>query len=372
MIPRARAIALSLLTLLAIATLARPAHAGPARPISIVVQRAGDLRLLTYWVALGGGFFRAEGLDVKTVVAGDRPASVYLGEGNVVAAALAPDAYGAMLAGDRDVVVVAALLRNTPFNLVLKSDVAKARDLVSSAPLQDRVSRSSGLRIGVVDVPIERARTLLSPSFAEAPLVAVSASASDDPITRDDVDALWTTSPWLERALDDHDAKLAVHASAGEAGFDAKLDEALVVTRALAGRERDTTKSLVRALWQAQQLVHSDRAATVHAVLDALPTLDRRHVESIVLVYSPAIPEDPRVDADGVLKAAQRAGVTLDAAKVAPRVDGSIASELVGAPPKGLKIWRIAGALIGTMVGGIVVFIVLYVRKSRGDRAEDA
>ena len=63
---------------------------------------------------------------------------------------------------------------------------------------------------------------------------------------------------------------------------------------------------IIRAVQRAQDLVHSDIAATVQAILDSgIPDLDSELVATIVEIYAPAIPTSPAVTTAGVARAVE-------------------------------------------------------------------
>ena len=64
--------------------------------------------------------------------------------------------------------------------------------------------------------------------------------------------------------------------------------------------------ALTRAIHRAQQLIHNDEGAAVEAILaSGIPDLERILVETIVNIYSPAIPESPVVSIVGLEKAVE-------------------------------------------------------------------
>ena len=63
---------------------------------------------------------------------------------------------------------------------------------------------------------------------------------------------------------------------------------------------------MTRAVYRAQQLIHSDEDAVVQALLDpGMPGMERSLSETIVAIYTPAIPDSPVVSVAGLEKAVE-------------------------------------------------------------------
>ena len=104
------------------------------------------------------------------------------------------------------------------------------------------------------------------------------------------------------------DAVVLVNQSAGEVpGLTSRQSHSLVTTQSYAAAQRDKLMKLTRAVHRAQQLIHTDENAVVEALFESgVPGLDRTLVETIVKLYSPAIPDSPEVSevsVEGVVKA---------------------------------------------------------------------
>ena len=101
------------------------------------------------------------------------------------------------------------------------------------------------------------------------------------------------------------DGVLLVNVSAGEVS---KLSgdrqiQLLVTTREFDSEEREVLVGIIRAVQNAQDLAHSDLAATAQAVLDSgVPDLEPELLESIVEIYSRALPKSPAVSAEGLTR----------------------------------------------------------------------
>jgi ABC-type nitrate/sulfonate/bicarbonate transport system substrate-binding protein len=120
----------------------------------------------------------------------------------------------------------------------------------------------------------------------------------------DECDALYAHTPYLETALDDQDAVMLVNQSAGEVPqLGMRQIHALVARDDFLGPQRATVAALVRAIARAESLVHTDLAGTEDAVMRALPSMDRRHLHTLLGLYQAAVPSVPHVSVDGLAPA---------------------------------------------------------------------
>jgi ABC-type nitrate/sulfonate/bicarbonate transport system substrate-binding protein len=215
-----------------------------------------------------------------------------------------------LLANEQPVVVCANLLRNDPLNLVVTRMAAATRRLTADLPLAERVQGLRGLRLAVSPGPVDRLRALLDCGGLDAgrdvEIVSLRTTDHDQAFAEGAVDAIYTHSPHLERAIVDHHGVLLVHASGGEVKISAVPQiHCLAVCAAFANRKPAVVDALVRAIGRAQELLHDDRGAAVEALLrSGMRGLRRPHVERIVDIYEPAIPDSPRVTEDSLREAA--------------------------------------------------------------------
>ncbi len=359
---------------------AGPAVPPPGAPIRVVIPDPDNLQYLSFWVALGAGYFADEGLALE-LSSPPVPAGVLrlLEEENAPVAVLPPPIYLALVADRRPVRVVANLLQHEPINLVVRRSVAQARGLSRAAPLAERLRGLRGLRVGVAPGPVPRLRAMFAAEGMRADedvtIEIVPGPAQNAAFAEGRVDALFAHTPFLERALVEQDAVLLIHASAGEVAPLAGLQiHTLVVTAAFAEAQPASVLGLTRAIHRAQQLVHADRAAASEAVLRALPALDRRLVEEIVRLYAPAVPDGPRVSAELFARSAALFPVRkpldgLGPAELAAHVDTSFAEQVMregaaAAPARGPRRWLWAAGAAVIALGLLLVGVAR--RRSRG------
>lgn len=393
--------------------LVREAHA-QTKPtqLRVGIEREGDLRLLALWVAIGNGDFRRAGLEVVPVVLGARVGEA-LRTGEVQVAAVRPalwaplvtgvgltgDAGGAGLPGDaglstgagrsaeRGATLIAALLRNDACNLIVQKKQLERRGLdgsaIDSTALGVRLDALRELRLGYVGTSAQHVTALLGERATRVRLVELDEGSADGAFASGDVDGLFAPSPWAERAMLSADGALLVHASREHAGGELPLLDAAVATRAFVQSDEARLDAFVKAIALAEQLVHDERSAAVHALVEARPSADRALLEAAVLLYEPAVPRDPRLDLAMVTATLRAAHPPIDLAKidVGETFDPRFAQRAVGngTPPR--LFMKILGAVLGVVIGGVITFIVLYRKKSSepppdagagGDAARDA
>ena len=306
---RVAAIALGLIVCAALVT---GVHAQTARtPVRIEVPNAHNLQFFTLWVALGAGFFQAEGLEPMVLIdPSPRSAGSLLLKGEADVAVLQPPMFLGMIAEEKPIRLFASLLANEPINLVVRKDVAEARQLRPSAPLRERLEAIRGLRVGVAGEPPPRLRTLFASAGLNAErdveLVIVHGPDQVQALADRQVDALFSHTPYLETALVKQGAVLLVETSSGEvpALADGQI-HALATTPTVAQQKTDLILAVTRAIHRAQRLIHSDLKATVDAlVASGAAGPERALTEAIAAVYGPAVPQTPEVSVSGIERAA--------------------------------------------------------------------
>jgi ABC-type nitrate/sulfonate/bicarbonate transport system substrate-binding protein len=363
----------------------------PAPPVAVrvLVPDGDNLQYLAYWVAAGSGYFADEGVAPELVVP-DVPAAAIakMIAGEAPVAVLPPPVYLQLIADQFPIELVANLLQNDPINLVVRRRVFDERTLSATAPLRERLEGLRGLRIGVAPGPPTRLRALFASvgmdADATVKLVIRHGKDQNDAFAKDECDALYAHTPYVETALDDQDAVVLVNQSAGDApALAMRQIHALTVRRDYLQAHEPVVVGMVRAIARAEKRVHEDRAGSEDAVLRALPALERRHVHTIVGLYQPAVPETPRVSIEGLAPAlalfpASRTAPSLDgvplAAFVAPRIVDEAAGVYVpvASPAPPVPGPAVATRTVGAIVLAAALAVALglaIVRRARGPAA---
>jgi NitT/TauT family transport system substrate-binding protein len=353
--------------LLATLAVAVTAPAAGRTEVKVLVPEAGNLQLLAFYVAVGAGYFGSRGLDVVPV----SPSFPALAQGaftngEAPAALLPAPVYERLIEERFPLVLVANLLANDPIDLVVARPVAEARGLTRPLSLRERLRAMQGLRIGVGPHPRPRLVALFASQGLEvdaiAKVVVVPGKEQDEALRAGEVDALYTHTPFLENALVDQGAVVVVDQSGGEVReLTQRQIHVLAVTRALGESKPEVVRALVAAIAQGEALVHANAAAATDAVLRALPSRDRAHVERLVSLYAPAVPPTPRVVASAIRK------------ELAFYPDGAAAPDLgrvdldrfvLSRPQRARSTGFMRRAFLATLALGILLLAFVFVGKS--------
>ena len=282
-------------------------NAAAAQTVRVGIPERDNLQYISFWIAQGAGFFKAEGLDIEVVVP-DAPnmSGMILMQKRVDVSLLQPPVYLGLIAEQQPFVLFASLLANDPINLIVRSDVAAKLKLDPKAPLADRLKAVKGLKIGVAPEPPRRMRILFATAGlnADQDVQIVTRRAEDqiEALTSGIVDALYTHSPHLEDALVRLGAVMLVNPSGGEvAPLGGGQIHSLGATREYAAAHPDVIQKMTRAIARAQQLIHEDQKAAATALTAAGITAPTpKHLETIVSLYAPAVPATPAVSAAAI------------------------------------------------------------------------
>jgi NitT/TauT family transport system substrate-binding protein len=293
-------------------------------PVRVLVPDSDNLQYVAFWVARGAGYFDAEGVSVELLIP-DAPAQAIarMIAGEAPVAVLPPPVYLELVSERFPVQLVANLLQNDPIDLVVRRSVFDQRHMSASAPLRDRLVSLKGLRVGVAPGPPARLRALFASVGLDADhdvqIVIRRGQDQNAAFAGDQCDALYAHTPFLEKAIDDQDAVMLVNQSAGEVPTLAMRQiHALVVRDDFLSTQHAAVEGMVRAIARAEALVHTDLPATEDAVMRAIPSMDRRHLHTLLGIYQPAVPPLPRVSVEGLAPAL----ALFPANRTAPSLEG--------------------------------------------------
>ncbi len=296
----------------------------PQTSVRVLVPDGDNLQYLAFWTAQGAGYLAAEGVSIDLVVP-ELPAQAIarMIAGEAPVAVLPPPVYLELIAERFPVQLVANLLQNDPINLIVRRSVFEQRHMDARAPLRDRLLSLKGLRVGVAPGPPARLRALFASVGLDADrdvtIVIRRGQDQNDAFAADQCDALYAHTPYLEHALDDQDAVMLVNQSAGEVPqLATRQIHALVVRNDFLGAQQPVAAAMVRAIARAEVLVHADLASTEDAVMHAIPSMDRRHLHTLLAIYQPAVPALPQVSVEGLAPAL----ALFPASRTAPSLEG--------------------------------------------------
>lgn len=104
--------------------------------------------------------------------------------------------------------------------MVVRKSIADERQISPDAPLLERLEATRGLRVGVAPGPVTTLRTLYESVGLDADsdieMVVVSPHSKNEAFAAEEVDALYTHTPFLEETLIEQGAVMIVNLSAGE------------------------------------------------------------------------------------------------------------------------------------------------------------
>jgi NitT/TauT family transport system substrate-binding protein len=362
-----------LLVALALTAIALPVRG--TTTVRVLVADRDNLQYMAFWVAKGAGYFAEEGVDLElTFPAAPQQAKAMMHDHAAEVAVLSPPTYLELIAEGAPVALVCNLLENDPIDLVVRKSVLAERGLDPKMPLEARLRGLKGLRIGLAPHPPSRLRALLALAGMDADrdveMVILHGKDQIEAFRAKKVDALYTHTPFLERALVDEDATMLVNQSAGEAPTLANRQiHALLATRAYIDGRPDVLDAMARAIARAERLVRADHAAAAGALVKEFPSRDRRHIDKIVEVYAPAIPKTPEVSVDGLAPALAlfpegRKPPDLSKVDLAAHVSPQFAARASAPPAPAPKPARwLAIALAGIVALGVSTF--LFSRRKR-------
>jgi ABC-type nitrate/sulfonate/bicarbonate transport system substrate-binding protein len=295
---------LLLLCLLAAFVPVRTASALPGgrRSVDVLVPEAQNLEALPFWVALGGGYFTREGLDVRVVLP-DSPSHLRTAfvNGAAPVAVLTGPEYERLIADGFPFVVAANLLQNDPHVLIIRHEVANRLGLHDRMPVRRRLDALRGVSIGVAALDRVHLYQVFHSEGLDANLADIQIRKGDELLSEfafGKLDAIYAATPYAERVLADNDGVVLVSPAAGEvAQFSERMFEALGITRAFLSARPEDAQRLVRALARAERAIHHEPALAVKGILEALPKLDAKRVTKLVSLYARAVPPAPHVEA---------------------------------------------------------------------------
>ncbi len=264
---------------------------------------------MNFYVAQGAGFFEDEGLDIQIVVPPvPDQAGRFMVMGRADVAVLPRPMVLESIGQGEPVVIFANLFSNDPINLVVQEEVAETRGISANMPLAERLNAMRGLRVGVAEGPPTRLRVLFDSVGLDADsdieMVILLGEEQNPAFADGSIDALYAHTPYLERSLLKQGAVMIVNQSAGDLPVVTNRQiHTLVTTREFAASNPQVLLALTKAVYRAQQLIHTDLQATADAIRSSEVELQEPEgLDIIIAIHEPAIPQTPEVSVDGVLR----------------------------------------------------------------------
>ena len=279
-----------------------------ANTVRVALLVADNLQWMNFYVAQGAGFFEDEGIDVQVVVPSTPDAAGrFMVMGGADVALLPPPLYLESIGRGEPVLIFANLFSNDPINLVVRAEVAEEREISADMPLAERLNGMRGLRVGVAPGPPTRLRVLFESVGLDADndieMAILHGDQQNEAFGKNEVDALYAHTPYLERSLLKQGAVMIVNQSAGEVPeLTSRQIHALVTTLEYASSDPQVLAAMTNAVYRAQQLIHTDLQATADATRSSEVQLQEPEgLDTIIAIYAPAIPQTPEVSVEGAL-----------------------------------------------------------------------
>ena len=241
-------------------------------------------------------------------------------------------------------VIFANLFSNDPISLVAREEVAEDRGISADMPLAERLNAMRGLRVGVAPGPPTRLRVLFESVGLDADsdieMVILHGEEQNPAFGDGSIDALYAHTPYLERSLLKQGAVMIVNQSAGEVPeLISRLYHALMTTHEYAAANPQVILALTKAVYRAQQLIHTDLQATADAIRSSEVQLQEPEgLDIIIAIYEPAIPQTPVVSAGAALREleffpAHRTPPDLSGIDLTDHVDNQFAEQVIASIP---------------------------------------
>ena len=281
---------------------------GSANTVRVAIPVDDNLQWMNFYVAQGAGYFEDEGIDVRLVIP-PVPAAAgrFLAMGMADIAVLPRPLFLQSIDAGDPVVAFANLFSSDPINLIVQQQVAEDLGLSLDMPLKDRLNAIKGLKVGVAVGPPSRLRFLFDSVGLDADsdieIVSLQGEEQNPAFGQGTIDALYAHTPYLERALLKQEAVMIVNQSAGEVPeLTDRQIHTLVTTQNFADSNIEKLIGITKAVFRAQQLIHSDLEAAAEALRASDVTLQEPDgLETILSIYEPAIPESSEVSVEGAL-----------------------------------------------------------------------
>ncbi|MGH7282792.1 MAG: ABC transporter substrate-binding protein [Polyangiaceae bacterium] len=291
--------------------------------VRVLVPDPDNLQYMSFWLAKAL-FFQGAGIDAEIVSPPiPQQALAWIEDKKPDAAVLPPPMYLELVANRAPWVLGANLLANDPIDLVVRRSVADARGITRELPIRERLEKLRGVKIGIAPHPPPRLRELYKAvgldAAKDATLVTIHGKAQNDAFQRGDVDALYAHTPYLEKALVHQDAVLVVYQNGGEVKELANRQiHALTFSRTFLNAHHEDAQAMVSAVARAETILRTTPGDAVAPLQKAFPERDPAEIDSIVHLYSPAIPATPKVSTDGFAPAV----LFFPEGEQAPNLDG--------------------------------------------------
>jgi ABC-type nitrate/sulfonate/bicarbonate transport system substrate-binding protein len=350
--------------------------------VTVLLPDDDNLQYMSFWFAKAAGYFDEEGVPLELLVPDDPSKTrAWFVDKKPDAAVLPPPMYLDLISQRTPFVLGANLLKNDPIDLVVARRIVVERQLSMAMPLRARLEGLRGLRVGVAPHPPPRLRALFASVGLDATQdivpVRIRGKDQNDAFAAGRVDALFAHTPFLEHALVKQDAVLIVDQNGGEVKELAERQiHALVFATSFTTARRADAVAMVRAIARAQTFVRANPKDAAATLSRFFPKRDREEVEKVTELYARAIPETPRVRADGFAPALlfypeNQTKPSLEGIDLASYIAPDLVRDATAPPaPSPVKKW--GPVVAGGLVFGAALALVMKRRRARAEQESSA
>jgi NitT/TauT family transport system substrate-binding protein len=288
--------------------------AQPRHDVTQVVATV-TFAFLPVYVAEQMGYFKAEGVDLKTLKAASAQAGLAAVAGGGAQYYLSTPVAGARsAAAGAPLVNCGALMNQNPNNIVVSRAIAKQLNLppnVNSIPLEERFKMLRGLRIAAHTAGSSPDLTLrfMARHFGMDPerdlrILPITGDAILPALEQDRIDALIYSSPLADTAVIRHGGvKLISLADGSFKPLAGMLSISMVCNRDWVEKNPDSAAATLRAIWRGMKLMKVDPAAARAAARKVFPDLSDEIFNEAFATNLAAFPDNPRISVENMERA---------------------------------------------------------------------
>jgi NitT/TauT family transport system substrate-binding protein len=316
---RSRIIQLAAIALAVAIAALRPAAAEDLQTVTIAFAGKGMSFLLQY-IAIGGGFYKQEGLQPESVdvSSGTRQAAAVMGgSAEITQVGFAHTMHAVGRGGQ--LVGIATAFDAYPIALVLSNDAIKRLGITDTMSLDEKIRRVKGVRIGITSPGSstdEFMRTImlvrgmdpsrdvqLQPIGIGAPMVAAMQAGSTDGFA--------FMSPFTDMAVSKGIGQIVADPMTGELPEYRDVPYQVITTsRATLAARRPLLQHVVLALTRAMKLAHDDKEAARRLVRPFFQDTPEAEFNTAFDSYIKAVPTTPVISQTQVDKTVKMVNLT--------------------------------------------------------------
>jgi NitT/TauT family transport system substrate-binding protein len=294
-----------------LALVAGGAQAQPKYQVTQVVATA-SFAFLPMYVAEHMGYFKAEGVEMTTVVASSAQAALAsVSSAGGSAYYLASPVAGARAAAQgAPMLNCGALMIQNPTNIVISAATAKRLNVGDAQSLStaQKVALLKGLKLAAHTPGSSPDLTLkyvlrqygLDPE-RDVQILPIVQNAILAALERDRIDGFAYSSPLADAATVQYGAKRLLSLANGDVeSLAGQLSIAMICNKDWLDKQPDAAAAVMRALWKAMRLMKSEPAQAREAARKAFPNLEDAVFNVAFETNRKAFPDSPRISREQI------------------------------------------------------------------------